>query len=55
MTFRRGLDVFLFVAGALAVFFFVKEEFRWHWAVGALLAPVGGAVAVLLGRAGATL
>jgi hypothetical protein len=42
-----------FLLGAAVVFVYVIEEMRWHWAIGALAAPVGGLVVVLLFRAGA--
>jgi fatty acid desaturase len=49
----RILDVFLFLVGAALVFDFIVSEFGWHWLIALLAAPVGGAVTVMLRRAGA--
>lgn len=48
-------DVLLFILGAAGTFGFVLGEMSLHWGIAALVAPIGGAVVWLLGKAGATI
>ena len=49
------LDGFLFLVGTGGVFAFVYGEMQWHWAIAALIAPLGGVVVWMLGKAGVTI
>lgn len=48
---RTALWALAFLAGAGLTFETVVHELQWHWGVGLLLAPVGGLVVLLLGKA----
>ena len=52
---RLAIDVGVFAIGAAVTFSVAVFEIRLHWALGALAAPIGGVVVVMLGRAGVTI